>query len=102
MVDGSEGTSQYPEAPGLSELLGDLAPELLSCSSLSMSLEGEMYTGPWQTSLNPCGAHGLRGLQEIQPWAKKLVEHQPGQPGGGQPVDDPSLSWPARGDDDDA
>ena len=45
---------------------------------------------------------GLRGLQEMRPWAKKLVKHQPGKPGGGQPVDDPALSWPARGDDDDA
>ena len=44
----------------------------------------------------------MRGLQEMQPWAKKLVEHQPGQPGGEQPVDDPALSWPAHGDDDDA
>ena len=38
----------------------------------------------------------------MQPWAKKLVEHQSGQPGGKQPVDDPALSWPAHGDDDDA
>ena len=30
----------------------------------------------------------------MQPWAKKLVEHQSGQPGGEQPVDDPALSWP--------
>ena len=37
----------------------------------------------------------------MQPWAKKLVDHQPGQPGGEQPVDDPALSWPAHGDDDD-
>ena len=43
----------------------------------------------------------MRGLQEMQPWAKKLVDHQPGQPGGEQPVDDPALSWPAHGDDDD-
>ena len=42
----------------------------------------------------------MRGLQEMQPWAKKLVDHQPGQPGGEQPVDDPALSWPAHGDDD--
>ena len=41
----------------------------------------------------------MRGLQEMQPWAKKLVELQPGQPGGEQPVDDPALSWPAHGDD---
>ena len=34
----------------------------------------------------------------MQPWVKKLVEHQPGQPGGGQPVDDPALSWLAHGD----
>ena len=38
----------------------------------------------------------------MQPWAKKLVEHQPGQPGGEQPVDDPALSWPAHGGDGDA
>ena len=32
----------------------------------------------------------------------RQVEHQPEQPDGGQPVDDPALSWPARGDDDGA
>ena len=39
-------------------------------------------------------------LQELQ--LGRPVEHQPGQPGGGQPVGDPALSLPARGDDDDA
>ena len=45
----------------------------------------------------------MRGLQEMQPEAGRLVEHQPGQPGDGQPVDDPALSWLAHvggGDDD--
>ena len=35
---------------------------------------------------------GLRGPQEVQPVAFKLMELQPGQPGDGQPVDDPALS----------
>ena len=43
----------------------------------------------------------MRGLQEMQPGAGRLVEHLPGQPDDGQPVDDPALSWPAHGDDDD-
>ena len=30
--------------------------------------------------------------------AWKLVKLQPGQPGDGQPVDDPALSWLAHGD----
>ena len=33
----------------------------------------------------------------MQPWVKKLVEHQPGQPDGERPVDDPALAWPAHG-----
>ena len=33
----------------------------------------------------------------MQQGAGRLVEHQPGQPGGGQPVDDPALSWLAHG-----
>ena len=32
----------------------------------------------------------------MQQGAGRLVEHQPGQPGGGQPVDDPALSWLAH------
>ena len=43
-----------------------------------------------------------RGLQEMQPGAGRLVEHLPGQPDDGQPVDDPALSWPAHGGGDDA
>ena len=38
----------------------------------------------------------------MQQGAGRLVEHQPGQPGGGQPVDDPALSWLAHGGGDDA
>ena len=38
----------------------------------------------------------------MQPGAGRLVEHQPGQPGDGQPVDDPALSWLAHGDGGDA
>ena len=34
----------------------------------------------------------------MQPGAGRLVEHQPGQPGDGQPVDDLALSWLAHGD----
>ena len=33
----------------------------------------------------------------MQQGAVRLVEYQPGQPGGGQPVDDPALSWLAHG-----
>ena len=33
---------------------------------------------------------------EMEARAGRLVEHQPGQPGGGQPVDDPALSWLAH------
>ena len=36
----------------------------------------------------------MRGPQEVQPVAWKLVELQP----PGQPVDDPALSWLAHGD----
>ena len=25
------------------------------------------------------------------------MDHRPGQPDGGQPADDPALSWPAHG-----
>ena len=28
----------------------------------------------------------------------RQVEHQPGHPGGGQPVDGLALSWPGHGD----
>ena len=38
----------------------------------------------------------------MQPGAGRLVEHQPGQPGDKQPVDDPALSWLAHGDGGDA
>ena len=38
----------------------------------------------------------------MQPGAGRLVEHQPWQPGDGQPVDDPALSWLAHGDGGDA
>ena len=38
----------------------------------------------------------------MQQGAGRLVEHQPGQPGGGQPVGDPALSWLAHGDGGDA
>ena len=36
----------------------------------------------------------------MQPGAGRLLEHQPGQPGDGQPVDDPALSWLALSDGD--
>ena len=39
----------------------------------------------------------MRGPQEVQPVAWKLVELQPGQPGDGQPVGDPALFWLAHG-----
>ena len=44
----------------------------------------------------------MRELQELQLGKVEgmLVEHQPGPPGGGQPVVCPSLSGPGRGDDD--
>ena len=64
MVGGSEGTSQYPEAPGLSELQRDPAPESLSCSSLSVSLEGEMKTvsmADVPESLRCSGVEGAAG-----------------------------------------
>ena len=35
----------------------------------------------------------------MQPGAGRLVEHQPGQPGDGQPVVDPALSWQVHGGD---
>ena len=35
----------------------------------------------------------------MQQGAGRLVEHQPGQPGGGQPVDGPSLSGLGHDDD---
>ena len=38
----------------------------------------------------------------MQPGAGRLVENLPGQPDGGQPADDPALSWPAYGGGDDA
>ena len=37
------------------------------------------------------------GLQEMQHETGKLVEHQPGQPGDGQPVVVPALSWQVHG-----
>ena len=44
----------------------------------------------------------MRGPQEVQPVAWKLVELQPGQPDDGQPIDDPALSWLAQCDSGDA
>ena len=35
----------------------------------------------------------------MQPETVELVEHQPGQPGDGQPVVDPALSWQVHGGD---
>ena len=53
-------------------------------------------------SSHPRGTQGLRGLEQMQLRAWWQVRHQPGQPGDGQPVDDPALSWLAHGDGGDA
>ena len=70
-----------------------------SSSSLSISLKVEMEKADPPETL---GARGLRGLQEMQLWAERLVPYQPGQLDCRQPIDDHALSWLAHGGDDDA
>ena len=41
-------------------------------------------------------------IEKLDPGVERLVDHRPGQPDGGQPADDPALSWPAHGGGDDA
>ena len=53
-------------------------------------------------SSHPRGTQGWRWQEQMQLRAWWQVRRQPGQPGDGQPVGDPALSLPARGDDDDA
>ena len=55
----------------------------------------QLASSPWQFASQ--GTQGWRGQEQMQLRAWWQVRHQPGQPGDGQPVDDPALSWLAHG-----
>ena len=57
----------------------------------------QLASSPWQFASR--GTQGLRGLEQMQLRAWWQVRHQPGQPGDGQPVVDPALSWQVHGGD---
>ena len=60
----------------------------------------QLASSPWQFASR--GTQGWRWQEQMQLRAWWQVRHQPGQPGDGQPVDDPALSWLALGGGDDA